>query len=139
MNEQPGLTLIHTVFMRYHNVLAKQLKRAKDQGENGELSELWRRLGLDSDEVIFQQTRAVVGAVMQNILFSEWLPIVLGPSVRAKYGLDLDSERRSWYDRSQDPRIFNAFSTAVFRYMADINAFSSAAFSEVVDLKGKQI
>ena len=115
MNEQPGLTLIHTVFMRYHNVLAKQLKRAKDQGENGELSELWRRLGLDSDEVIFQQTRAVVGAVMQNILFSEWLPIVLGPSVRAQYDLDFDPTCRTHHDPGKDPRIFTAFSTAVFR------------------------
>ena len=114
VNEQPALTLIHTVFMRYHNVLAKQLKRASARGD-GEEREWWRRRGFDMDEVIFQRTRAIVGAVMQNIMFSEWLPIVLGPSVRAQFGLDFDPACRTQHDQSQDPRIFTAFSTAVFR------------------------
>lgn len=100
VNEQPALTLIHTVFMRYHNVLAKRLRR---------------RAGWLWDELVFQQARAVVGAVMQNIMFSEWLPIVLGPSVRAQFGLDFDPACRTQHDQSQDPRIFTAFSTAVFR------------------------
>ena len=124
VNEQPALTLIHTVFMRYHNVLAKQLKRASARGD-GEEREWWRRRGFDMDEVIFQRTRAIVGAVMQNIMYSEWLPIVLGPSLRAKYRLDLSSDDRTRYNPRQDPRVFNAFSTAVFRYVKRTRCLTS--------------
>ena len=101
MNEQPALTLMHTIFMRYHNVVARKLKR-------GKFGRFW-------EELVFQQARAIVGAVMQNILFSEWLPIVLGPSVRAQYDLDFDPTCRTHHDPGKDPRIFTAFSTAVFR------------------------
>ena len=101
VNELPGLTLMHTVLLRYHNVLAQRLRRAPRFFRNPEL--------------VFQQARALVGAVMQNILFSEWLPIVLGPGVRAQYGLDFDPACRTRHDPNHDPRIFTSFSTAVFR------------------------
>ena len=31
-----------------------------------------------SDEEIFQRSRAIVGAILQNILYGQWLPLVLG-------------------------------------------------------------
>ncbi|XP_025084351.1 peroxidase-like protein 3 [Pomacea canaliculata] len=87
--------------MRYHNLIA---------------SELRTRSPLASSEVIFQQARSVVIAVMQNILYSEWLPIVLGPNVRQDYNLNFHRTLRTEYDENSDPRIFQAFSTAVFRF-----------------------
>ena len=110
MNEQPGLTLMHTVLLRYHNFLAKRLKRA-------------RRLAWG--ELVFQQARALVGAVMQNILFSEWLPLVLGPGVRAQYGLDFDPESRTRHEPWRDPRIFNSFATAAFRWVGNLSFSTS--------------
>ncbi|KAL8593995.1 hypothetical protein ACOMHN_028981 [Nucella lapillus] len=103
VNEQPGLTLLHTVFVRYHNQLARSLRRYRP---------------FSSDEFIFEQARAIVGAVMQKILYSDWLPIVLGPSIRRNYKLDIWN-RPSKHDPNQDPRIFTSFSTAVFRVVMD--------------------
>ncbi|KAK7093679.1 chorion peroxidase-like [Littorina saxatilis] len=101
VNELPSLTLMHTIFVRYHNLLAKDLKHCRPDA---------------TDELIFQQARAIVGAVMQNILYAEWLPIVLGPSVRSRYGLDLNPNWRTRHIPDMDPSIFSAFSTAVFRF-----------------------
>ena len=100
MNEHPALTLLHTIFVRYHNILASELQHCRPDAPH---------------ELIFQQARAIVGAVMQNIMFSEWVPIVLGPSVRAHYGLDFNRYCRTKHDPNVDPRIFTSFSTAVFR------------------------
>ncbi|XP_076452125.1 chorion peroxidase-like [Babylonia areolata] len=100
VNELPGLTLLHTVFLRYHNILARSLRRSSP---------------FASDEFVFQQVRAIVGAVIQKILYSDWLPIVLGPNVRKQYKLDLEGGPTR-HDPDKDPRIFTSFSTAVFRF-----------------------
>ncbi|KAK7093685.1 salivary peroxidase/catechol oxidase-like [Littorina saxatilis] len=101
VNENPGLTLLHTVFLRYHNYIARQLKAISP---------------FRSRELIFQQARAIVIAVIQNIMFSDWLPIILGPSIRSQYKLDISANARTSYDRFEDPRIFQGFSTAAFRF-----------------------
>ncbi|XP_070206507.1 salivary peroxidase/catechol oxidase-like [Littorina saxatilis] len=101
VNENPGLSLLHTIFMRYHNHIATQLKAISS---------------FSSNDIIFQQARAIVGAVMQNILYSDWLPIVLGPSVRSQFNLDITPGVRTNYDYTEDPRILQSFSTAAFRF-----------------------
>ena len=63
MNEQPNLAVLHTVWMRQHNILATQL---------AQLNPNW------SDEIVFQEARRIVGAQMQHITYNEYLPIVLG-------------------------------------------------------------
>ena len=99
VNEQPGLAAIHTVFARLHNDLARELDRLRPR---------------DTDEEIFQETRKIVAAVIQNIHYSEWLPLILGRRTWREFGLQ--TGLRSQYVPSVDPRVTNAFSTAAFRF-----------------------
>ena len=73
----------------------------------------FRSTGMRNDEEIYQRTRRIVGAQMQNIVYSEYLPIVLGPQAMEAYGLSLD--QLSVYDPSVNPSIRNGFATAAFR------------------------
>ncbi|KAL1438785.1 hypothetical protein MTO96_047714 [Rhipicephalus appendiculatus] len=66
VNEHPGLTAIHTTFLRHHNRIANYL---------GQLN---FRL---SDEEIFPKDQ------FQHIVYSEWLPIVVGPDTMIRFGL----------------------------------------------------
>lgn len=97
-NEQPSLATIHTLFLRLHNRIARAIKAEKP--------------GL-SNTTIFDNARRLVGGVIQNIMFAEWLPIILGPSSMARHRLIVTG--RSVYNQSVDATLFNAFSSAAFR------------------------
>ncbi|VDM34598.1 unnamed protein product [Toxocara canis] len=71
-NEQPGLTVMHTVFLREHNRIATILNR---------INNFW------PDETIYLETRRIIGAKVQHIVFNEWLPVVLGCETAARYDL----------------------------------------------------
>lgn len=88
-NEQVGLTALHTLFVREHNLIASILRGA----------------GFD-DEVSYQITRAIVGAEIQAITFREFLPVLLGPDAIPPY---------SGYRTDIDPGIANAFAGAAYR------------------------
>nr|QIQ54711.1 capsule gland specific secretory protein [Reishia bronni] len=99
VNEQPGLGVLHTLLNKLHNRIASKLK---DKLRNAD------------PEIVFQETRKVVIAIIQNIHYGEWLPQILSDSVMRKY--DLHTGRRVAYSGSVDPRILNSFSTAAFRF-----------------------
>ena len=89
-NEQVGLTVAHTVFMREHNRLATLL-------DNGSRT---------TDE-IYELTRKIVGAEVQAITYNEFLPALLGSTApRAEDYV---------YDSAIDATITNSFATAFFR------------------------
>ena len=52
---------------------------------------------------------------MQNIVYGEYLPTVLGVDFMKRY--DLIVEEETQYDPKVDPTIFNSFATAAFRYI----------------------
>jgi hypothetical protein len=91
-NEQLGLTAMHTLFLREHNRLADIIR-----AENPSLT----------DEQIYQNARAIVGAEVQAITYREFLPILLGPNAVPKY---------KGYDPTVDPSVRNMFSTAAYRF-----------------------
>lgn len=91
-NEQTVLASIHTLFVREHNRIAKIL---------GKLNSQW------NGERIYQETRKIVGAVLQKITYEDFLPIVLGRDRLPAY---------TGYQKKVDPSISNAFATAAFRF-----------------------
>lgn len=102
VNEQPGLTAMHTLFVREHNRIATGLK-AINPGWN--------------DETLFQETRRIVIAEIQNIVFSEFLPVVLGATTMNNNALNLPTGTGTTsYDSSVNPATLNEFSTAGFRF-----------------------
>lgn len=61
--QHTGLILIHTIFYRYHNMIARTLATLHPTWNNDEL---------------FFATRRIVIASYQHIVYCDWLPLVLG-------------------------------------------------------------
>ena len=96
---QPGLTSIHTLFVMEHNRIAKSL---------------WTK---DSrDEEVYQRARMIVMAEIQNIVYSEFLPTVLGPEGMADLALPDDLAGNTDYNPDINPGIANEFATVAFRF-----------------------
>ncbi|MGB5809288.1 MAG: peroxidase family protein [Polyangiales bacterium] len=91
-NEQVGLLAMHALFVREHNRLAQEIATQNP---------------LMSGEEIYQESRRVVGALMQVVTYNEFLPALLGPNALRPY------RRYRW---SATPAIANEFSTAIFRF-----------------------
>lgn len=89
-NEQIGLTVMHTLFVREHNRLADEYARKHPE---------W------SGERIYQNARRYLTAELQVITYKEFLPLLIGDVVPAYRG----------YDSSVDASIANIFATAAFR------------------------
>ncbi|MCO6490400.1 MAG: peroxidase family protein [Phaeodactylibacter sp.] len=89
-NENPFLLAMHTLFLREHNRLCAGLA---DEHPG------W------TDEQLYQHARKLVGALMQAIVYEEWLP-TLGMELAPYNG----------YNPYADPGIMNVFSAAAFRY-----------------------
>ena len=66
---------MHTLWMREHNRVAKEMASANPS---------W------SDEELFQETRRQVAAQLQNVVYDEWLPKILGSSIIDSYKLKVD-------------------------------------------------
>lgn len=101
VNEHPFLTSMHVLFMREHNRIAEELGRHLPEA-------------LRQDELIYQETRRLVGAEMQNLVYGEYLPTILGAKYMKKYGLLVDEF--SQYDPRMQPDIMNSFAAAAFRF-----------------------
>jgi hypothetical protein len=90
INEQPGLTCFHTLWVREHNRLCDELKIENPT---------W------TDEELYQRARKIVGACIEAITYEEFLPNI---------GVILDSY--SGYDQMVEPNILNSFSAAAYRF-----------------------
>ena len=96
VNEQVGLTAMHTIWYREHNRIAQLLS---------ELNPHW------DDETVYQETRLVVTAEWQHVVFTEYVPKILGASIWQNVaGIYKD------YDDTVDASILNSFATAAFRF-----------------------
>jgi hypothetical protein len=90
-NEQTGLTAMHTVFVREHNVWTRFFRRLYPKR---------------SGDQIYALSRMMVGAEMQAITYNEFLPQFLGHGALPPY---------SGYRPDVHPGVANAFSTAAYR------------------------
>lgn len=91
-NEQPGLTAMHTLFVREHNRLAEVVRKLRPYY---------------SDEDIYQAARRLVIAEIQIITYEEFLPAAIGPRALPRY---------RGYDPSREPSIMTEFSGAAYRF-----------------------
>lgn len=87
-NEQPGLTALHTLFVRLHNKYCDELIND----------------GVKGDDEIYYRARKKVAGVIQSISYNEFLP-TLGIKIKLdkKYKPDIQAD------------ISNVFATAAFR------------------------
>lgn len=100
--EQPGLTAFHTVWLRFHNYVAETLAHLNPQ---------W------GDELLYQEARKIVGALIQHITYREFLPVLLGPEVMDLFQLNVLSKGFfEGYNVRTDATIANSFATAAFRF-----------------------
>ncbi|VDM50836.1 unnamed protein product [Toxocara canis] len=89
-----GLAALHTVFVRLHNKIDADIRR---------LNGRW------SENRLFQETRKIVGAIMQVITYKEFLPALLGQlhdTLIPKY---------TRYNPAVNPGISNEFAGAAYR------------------------
>ncbi len=69
-NEHVGLTAMHTLWVREHNRMAREIRQRKPR--------------LAGDE-IYERARAWVGGLMQSITYNEFLPVLLGHDAVPEY------------------------------------------------------
>uniref|UniRef100_A0A1W7R9Z5 Peroxidase n=1 Tax=Hadrurus spadix TaxID=141984 RepID=A0A1W7R9Z5_9SCOR len=100
VNQQPGVTSLHTIMARQHNRFAEMLRSMKPT---------W------SDERLFQEARKIVGAQMQVVTWEEYLPVVLGPEYTSFYNLQ-SGTGYTRYNPRINPSMLNEFTTAAYRF-----------------------
>ncbi|KAL1488622.1 hypothetical protein ABEB36_014425 [Hypothenemus hampei] len=100
-SEQPGLLMIHTMYMREHNRIMEGLHRVNSHWD---------------DDKIFEQARKIVVAGFQHITYNEFLPRLLGWNAVNLYGLKLLPQGYyKDYNPNCNPSIFTEFAAAAFR------------------------
>uniref|UniRef100_A0AC35U5Q5 Str_synth domain-containing protein n=1 Tax=Rhabditophanes sp. KR3021 TaxID=114890 RepID=A0AC35U5Q5_9BILA len=98
----PGITVLHNVMLREHNRIARTFSAINTN---------W------SDEKLFQETRKVIGAMMQHIVYSDYLPILVGQANMDKYKLTVQPTGYfKGYDATCEAAISHPFATAAFRF-----------------------
>lgn len=90
-NEQTGLAVMHTLFVREHNRWVDVLARLQPSATEDEL---------------YHQARRLVVAEIQKVTYDEFLPALIGRNALPHYG---------GYRATVKPGLFNEFSVAAFR------------------------
>ncbi|XP_069110183.1 peroxidase-like protein [Argopecten irradians] len=101
VNELPSLGNTHTMFLREHNRIAKELKK---------INPFW------TDEILFQETRKIIAAFEQQITYGEFLPVLLNDDIMTQYGLYNSPGHSDLYDDTVNAATNNAFAAAAFRF-----------------------
>lgn len=91
VNEQIALVAMHTLWVREHNRIADILHK---------INKHWNA------ETVFQETRKIVGAMLQHITYNHYLPKILGDNALPYY---------QGYTNVH-PGILNVFATSAFRF-----------------------
>ena len=90
VNENIGLASMHTLWARQHNLVAEELSNVNPH---------W------SSDTIFYETRKIIGAMLQKIVYFDYLPTLIKKLPKYK-----------GYDEDVDATIRSGFSTAAYRF-----------------------
>ncbi|XP_040576438.1 peroxidasin homolog pxn-2 [Lepeophtheirus salmonis] len=101
-----AFTMLNVVFLRFHNKLAKNIYR---------LNPNW------NDEKIYQESRKIVGAIVQHITFTEFVPKVLGKG--SKLHLPYRQGYKDYYKPNVDGSASIEFASAGFRLHSFISSW----------------
>ncbi|EFX68245.1 hypothetical protein DAPPUDRAFT_330268 [Daphnia pulex] len=125
VNEQPLLTVMHTIWLREHNRIA---------------GFLYQFVPNQTDEYYYQHARRIVIAVMQHIIYTEYLPVIIGPTLAAQ----VMSPENGYYNGN--PAVFTEFSLAAYRMghsqtpaQAVDNSFAEDLTSQLFKAKGEKL
>ncbi|XP_015127618.1 thyroid peroxidase [Diachasma alloeum] len=100
-SEQPGLTVMHTMWVREHNRIMEGLRRVNPHWDG---------------EKLYQETRRILGAMLQHITYNEFLPRILGWNAVSLYGLKLLPQGYyREYSPTCNPSILTEFASAAYR------------------------
>ena len=94
-NEQTGLTVMHTLWLREHNRIARTL---------AEVNHCW------DDERLYQEARKIVAAQLQKITFYDFLPTIFGEYLKTYI------PKYKGYNPFVDASIPNSFAAAAYRF-----------------------
>ncbi|KAH7975007.1 hypothetical protein HPB49_022626 [Dermacentor silvarum] len=119
VNQNIGLLLMHTIWFREHNRVARKIARVNPHWD---------------DERLFQVTRRIVEARLQHIVYNELLKEVLGPEGVKRNQLSPLRAGYTTYDARVDATVANEFTTAAFRLGHSL----IDADNETISLSGKQ-
>jgi peroxidase len=90
------------MFLREHNRIAEELKKVNPDWGASKL---------------FKETRKIIGALLQQVTYREFLPAFLSDADLQKYNLKLKSTGfSSSYDNTINPGAKNVFNAAAFRF-----------------------
>ena len=110
---QPGLASLHSMFVNEHNRIVRKLK-IHPKLKLTLLLKMSLEEQVKADEMLYQEARKIVSAELQNIVYNEFLPIVLGSDGLSSHGLGLRDT--SAYNSTIDATITNEFATVAFRF-----------------------
>jgi len=96
-SENLALVSMHTLFMREHNRIAAELATLNPSY---------------SDETLYQETRRIVIAEYQHIVYNEFVPLIYGNTTLSPLSTE---SYYTGYDSSKNPALYNEFATAAFR------------------------
>lgn len=99
-NEVTDLVVLHAIWLREHNRIADNLLS---------LNPSW------NDEMVYQETKRIVVAQFQHIIYNELLPLIVGTRTMSHFKLHLNSGFSNSYNPIIDVSILNEFSTAAYR------------------------
>ena len=101
---------MHTVWFREHNRLAEGLRSVNPHWDGDRLYQEARKVDTPSRLEALTTAPQIVGAQLQHITYSSWLPRVLGAGALASLG------PYPGYRPATDPTISNVFATAALRF-----------------------
>jgi peroxidase len=90
VSENPEITAVTTLFMREHNYWVRTLREQHAGWSGGQL---------------YDMAKAITTAEYQNIIYNEFLPLLIGPVIKPYVG----------YDSRINPQVTQEFTTGAFR------------------------